>query len=667
MSLLIVLAAACICGSSGIPPLLAGRSSNRAQILSAFLSAAGSVLGLSGVAVFLSEDRVPLLTLPWNIPGGSFSVALDGLSALFLVPVFLISGLGAVYGLAYWPQSVNPRNGRKLRCFYGLLAGSMALLLLARSSVLFLVSWEAMALSAYFLVATDDRPASARRAAWVYLVATHVGTVALLALFILLRQASGSLEWARVDEASAWPLQSSAVFLLAVVGFGLKAGIMPFHVWLPAAHASAPSHVSGLLSGVMIKMGIYGILRVCSYLPRPPTWWGALLIALGAASAIVGVASAIGQRDLKRMLAYSSIENVGIITLGIGLALLGRALGAAEWEVLGLGGALFHVLNHGLFKPLLFFSAGSVIHAAHTREIDALGGLARPMPITFLAFASGSWAICGLPVFNGFASEILIYLGLIRAATSENIAVCLLASMAAAALALVGALSVACFVRAAGAIFLGTRRCDGDARTTEAPAGMTSVMVILAAACLLLGVAPFLPAALLDRAVGAWAGGVSLRMADLAPLWQVGLSSVAVLVAALAGALFLRRRSAARPRDAEPIGTWDCGYADSSSPRVQYTASSTGQALADLFGWAARRDVRRPLGMEPFPSRQSFESRPTEPLLDGWLNPFCSRWAERFSRLRILQRGNIQVYLIYILLTLLIATVWAALGPEGAR
>src|SRR5262249_9358993 len=335
-----------------------------------------------------------------------------GLSAIFLVPVFLISLLGNVYGLDYWKQTAHPENGRKLRLFYGLLTAGMALLVIARNSILFLFGWEIMALSAFFLVTTEDNDTEVRAAGWVYLVATHVATLCLFALFALLRMAGGSFALTPLAEGSVTPALATAIFVLALVGFGLKAGIMPLHIWLPGAHAAAPSHVSAIMSGVLIKMGIYGLVRVTSLLPTPPLEWGTTVLVLGAVSGVLGVAFAIGQHDLKRLLAYHSIENIGIIAMGLGLAMIGRTLSRPDWVLLGLAGVLLHVWNPALFKALLFLSAGSVIHATHSREIDRLGGLAKTMPWTALSFLVGAMAICGLPPLNGFVSEFLIYLGM---------------------------------------------------------------------------------------------------------------------------------------------------------------------------------------------------------------------------------------------------------------
>ena len=385
----------------------------------------------------------------------------------------------------------HPENGRKLRFFYGTLTAGMALVVIARNGVLFLFGWEIMALSAFFLVTTEDGVREVRRSGWIYLVATHVAALCLLALFSLLRAASGSFSLEPLQANSLtpagtmYPWSATAIFVCALVGFGLKAGIMPLHVWLPGAHANAPSHVSAIMSGVMIKMGIYGLVRVLGAAAAPPLAWGYTVLGLGVVSGVLGVAFAVGQHDLKRLLAYHSIENIGIIVIGLGLALIGRTLARADWIVLGLGGALLHVWNHALFKSLLFFSAGSVIHATGTREIDRLGGLAKAMPRTSLAFLVGAVAICGLPPLNGFVSELLIYLGLFGTLGIGEGSACPLAAFAAPALALIGGLAVACFVKVFGAVFLGSARTEVARHAHESAGSMLGPMGVLMGCCLL--------------------------------------------------------------------------------------------------------------------------------------------------------------------------------------
>ncbi|HSF03349.1 MAG TPA: proton-conducting transporter membrane subunit, partial [Solirubrobacterales bacterium] len=362
-------------------------------------------------------------------------------------------------------------------------------------------------------------------------------TLTLFALFGVWQATTGSLDIGPIASGSIAPGRADTIFMLALIGFGLKAGLYPLQFWLPSAHAQAPSHVSALLSGVLIKMGVYGVVRFVSLLPDPPLWWGVTILALGGVSGVLGVAFALGQHDLKRLLAYHSIENIGIIFIGIGLALLGRATGRAEWVVLGLGGALLHVWNHGLFKSLLFLAAGSAIRAAHTREIDHLGGLARRMPMTSLAFLIGSAAICGLPPLNGFISELWIFLGLFRAGIArgwESAAPIALIPV----LALIGGLALICFVKVFGVVFLGEPRHEHAAAATESPRGMLWPMAPLAGACLWIGVFPATIAPWLDSACGCWLSGSSGAAGTVAEL-PGGIASLVPLSALTATALLL--------------------------------------------------------------------------------------------------------------------------------
>ncbi len=343
-----------VAACSGLPGLFFRRDSLGGQWLTTFLAVLGAGLGLAGCGWFWATGDDRSIIEPWCLPGAEFRIAVDGLSAFFLVPVFLISLLGNVYGLSYWKQTEHPDNGRKLRLFYGGLTAGMALLVIARNSILFLFGWEIMALSAFFLVTTEEEKEEARDAGWLYFVAAHVSVLCLFALFALLRMVSGSYTLVPLEADRLTPGLTAAIFVLALIGFGLKAGIMPLHVWLPSSHAIAPSHVSAILSGVILKMGVYGLVRITSLMPAPPVAWGAIILGLGTISGVLGVAFAIGQHDLKRLLAYHSIENVGIIVMGLGLALIGRSLHRTDWVLLGLGGSLLHVWNHALFKALLF-------------------------------------------------------------------------------------------------------------------------------------------------------------------------------------------------------------------------------------------------------------------------------------------------------------------------
>jgi hydrogenase-4 component B len=644
-----ILLAIGLVGGSGLPGLFFARRSTAGERIAALLLVLGSALGL--FAAFGGIGKATSLALAWPVPSGALAIRVDGLSALFLVPLFLVAPLGAIYGLEYWPQSVHPGDARKLRLFYGLLTAGIALVLVARNAVLFLVGWETMALSAFFCITTEDERDDVRQSGYVYLVATRVGTLLLFAMFAVLHAASGSWDFA----APARPIPPSAataVFVLALLGFGLKAGLMPLHVWLPGAHANAPSHVSALMSGVLIKTGVYGIARVSSFVERPPIAWGAALLVAGGVSGILGVAFAIGQHDLKRLLAYHSVENIGIITMGLGVATLGRAVGSAPLVALGVAGGLLHVWNHALFKALLFLSAGSVLHATGTREIDQLGGLARRMPRTAFAFLFGAIAICGLPPLNGFVSELLVYLGLSRTIGSARL--WLLGAFGAPALALIGALAVACFVKAHGAVFLGQSRSSRTEHAHDPGSAMLGPMGVLGAACAFIGLVPAAVAPVLEGATSAWAPELAPSVApleSLAPLHRVSVAGLSLLVLVAVCAAWQAKTTREPVTTSGP--TWDCGYA-SPSPRMQYTASSFAQTLVGFFSWALRPEIHATSVRGMFPPAAEFHSHVPDTVLDRAVVPLSRGGASTLRWFRWVQHGNVHLYLVYILATVLV-------------
>ncbi len=530
----------------------------------------------------------------------------------------------------------------------------MALLVVARNAVLFLVGWEGMALAAYFAVTADDRAPAVRDAGYLYLLATRLGTLCLMAMFALLEAAGGSFAWVAPSPGSGL---ATAIFALGLAGFGLKAGLVPLHVWLPGAHANAPSHVSAVMSGVLIKMGIYGVVRLVSLFPDAPLWWGGLVLGVGTASALLGVLFAIAQHDLKRLLAYHSVENIGIICMGLGLAMLGRSLGRPELVVLGLAGALLHVWNHGLFKALLFLSAGSVLHATGTREIDRLGGLLRRMPLTGLAFVVGAVAICGLPPLNGFVSELFVYLGLLHATAEVSDRTWLAAALVAPALALVGALAAACFVKVVGVAFLGESRSNEARAARESGALVVVPLAVLAGGCVLIGVAPALVAPLLDAAVRAFApelAGVQ-PLAALAPLGSLTTAAVALLLLLAAGGAALALRT--RRRVAPVVSTWDCGYA-APTARMQYSSSSFAQMLIGIFAWVLRPVRHAPASQGVFAQPASFHSEVPDVALDRVVLPLARSAGRTFGWLRRLQHGSVNLYVLYVVVTLVVLLLW---------
>ncbi len=628
--------------------------------------AAGSVVIAAGLGCLpaiqvLLGGATEQFHFPWPVPYGEFFIELDPLSAWFLLPTLLLSALCAIYGVGYLRSWQGRRPLGPVWFFYGLLVLGMVLVLVARNAVLFLFAWELMAVASFFLVTFEHERESVREAGWIYFVATHLGTAFLLAFFLLLARETGSMDF-NVWAAHGIHTQglASVLFLLAVVGFGTKAGFMPLHVWLPEAHPAAPSHVSALMSGVMIKTGIYGLLRAFTFLGTPLLWWGWGLIAIGLTSGVLGVLFALAQHDLKRLLAYHSVENIGIIALGLGVGLLGMSTGSSMLIVLGFGGALLHVLNHALFKGLLFLGAGAVLHGAGTLEIDHLGGLLKRMPWTAAIFLIGAVAISGLPPLNGFVSEFLIFLGAFKGgiSTTGAIAASLLALIAG--LALIGGLAVACFTKAFGIVFLGEPRSEHVSRAHEVGWTMRLPMLALVAGCVLIGLLAPVVVGSLQTVLASFThlepAAVSENLAAAAsPLTFVVIGSGAFLLLLLALVLF--RRGLLAGRRVEQGATWGCGYAQ-PTPRMQYTASSFAQPLTNLFRplLGTRTRVFKPQGI--FPPDAALETITPDISHEEMYRPMFERAEAWLSQLRWLQHGNVQLYVLYIAMTLIVLLVW---------
>lgn len=640
----------------------------RSRAIASTLGVSGPILAFAIGSIpaiqSLSGVRIDSIQASWSMPLGAISIGIDGLSAFFLLPILGLGAITAIYGLGY----LRPYREQKplgVSWFqFNVLVASMVMVVLARNALLFLVAWEVMSLSSFFLVAFENEKSEVRRASWTYMIATHIGTAFLLVMFLLLGQNENSLEFSRLGHLT--PYLAAVCFVLAVVGFGTKAGILPSHVWLPEAHPAAPSHVSALMSGVMIKTGIYGILRILTFLGPAPLWWGWALIAVGLLSGVLGALFALAQHDLKRLLAYSSVENIGIIVTGLGVGVLGLSVGSPVLAFFGFAGGLLHVANHAIFKGLLFLGAGSVAHGAHSREIDALGGLLKRMPWTAAAFLIGSAAISGLPPFNGFVSEFLIYIGAFKGAASMKggIAVTLLAVIAG--LALIGGLSAACFTRAFGMVFLGEARSESPRHARESVRLMRIPLVILAACCLAVGLFGFLivrafPAVLLDLFDRAGKIGLDQLAIQAEALTASGyLKAVAVgalAILALAGLIALLRSRLLSGREIGETGTWDCGYSRPTA-RMQYTASSFAQPILDFFnvfqsGW---KRLKAPKGY--FPETASFETEALDTSREKVYRPIFETVERLLSKLRVMQQGRIQLYVLYIVLTLVFLIAW---------
>ncbi|AMV73057.1 Ech-hydrogenase-related complex, NuoL-like integral membrane lipoprotein subunit [Desulfuromonas sp. DDH964] len=397
---LVLLAAGAFCA------LLTGRRSDLASLIGTLSSVGGGLLALAAAWPVLAGGRELTWSAPWRVPAGVFALRLDPLAAWFVLPIALLGICCALFGASYLRGEGKSRSLAPHWFHYNLLLAAMLLVATAANAVLFLAAWEIMTLTSFFLVAWDHRHTEARQAAWLYLLAAHCGLMLLLALFLEAGVYCGSFNFAAFTPLGQLPAANAAgFFLLALFGFGVKAGLLPLHIWLPDAHPAAPSHISALMSGVLVKTGIYGLLRILTLLPPAPAWWGWLLAGLGGLGALYGIALACLQQDIKRCLAYSTIENVGIIFLGLGFGLVAQAQGHPAIALLAFAGGMLHIWNHALFKGLMFLGAGALVHATGTRNMNRMGGLLRRMPLTGLLWIGGSLAISALPPLNGLISE----------------------------------------------------------------------------------------------------------------------------------------------------------------------------------------------------------------------------------------------------------------------
>ncbi len=624
-------------------PFVSGRAS---RFIGGYTAAAAGAAALTAaVLVLLGGDQVSF-TARWQLPFASFSLMVDGLSAFFIIPISVVCSLAGIYGTGYTGEEGNGFAGRISWTWFLVLMGSMILVVAASNAILFLIAWETMTISSFLLVMRHHEKGEVRRAGWIYLTASHAGTALILVLFAL----PGSLHPS--PSGLVHPACGHGLFfLLALAGFGTKAGIVPLHVWLPEAHPAAPSHVSAVMSGVMIKTGVYGLLRMLTFLGSPenwPLWWGGLMVTAGAASAVFGVLNALGHRDIKRVLAYSSVENMGIVFIGLGIWMTGASTGNGLMSSLGLAGALLHVLNHSIFKSLLFLGAGSVAKAAGTRDMERTGGLLRRMRKTGLAFFTGSAAITGLPLLNGFPGEFLIYWGAFAALYSGNsLPAAVSGVFSIACLSLAGGLAMVCFTRLFGIVFLGSPRSEEAEAAAEVSQSMYLPAVFLAVFCLAGGLLSHMVLPLLPGVNGTERMSEALRSISLVSLIFPAL----ILTVAAARRLLLSGRTV---RTAE---IWGCGYSHPTS-RMQYTASSYSLPVLNLFrNFVSLRRITRSSG-GPFQERIIVRSEMTDSFTRCLYGPLFRALHRLSGWLSRIQHGRNQLYVLYMAAALLFLLLW---------
>ncbi|RMD47550.1 MAG: hydrogenase 4 subunit B, partial [Alphaproteobacteria bacterium] len=642
--------------------LVARRAGGPALVYAASAVLCG-LLALVGAAVLLGASAPAALTLPLGLPWLGAHLRIDALAAVFLLLLGIGGAAASVFAIGYARHDPEPE--RTLPFFPGFL-GAMGTVVLADDAFTFLLAWEVMSLLSWAMVLAHHRSGDSRRAGVLYLMMASLGTMVLLLTFGLMAGPDGDYAFAAMRAGDRGALLAGLILLLALIGTGSKAGLVPLHVWLPLAHPAAPSHVSALMSGVMTKVAVYGFVRLAFDLAGPAPWWaGMVVMLLGGATAVMGVVQALMQHDLKRLLAFHTVENIGIIFIGLGLALAFRADGLAAGAALALTAALFHALNHSWFKSLLFMGSGALLNATGSRDMEAMGGLIHRMPVTAVLFLVGSVAISALPPFNGFVSEWLTFQSILVSPALSEWALRITAPGVGGMLALAAALAAACFVKVFGVVFLGRPRSAAAAAAEEVDRASLAAMAALAALCLAAGVLGGQVIDLLRPASRLLTGEVlPLQSADpwltVTPIASARSSYNGLLVlvfVALSASLaaWLVHRLASRELRRGPA--WDCGHPD-DDPATQYTAASFAQPIRRVFGSAllgAREEVEMPPPGDPRPARLRVRLR--DPLWELGYVPVIRAVEIASMRLNALQFLTIRRYLALVFVALILLLV----------
>jgi hydrogenase-4 component B len=668
----VVLQMSCVAGLLGIALLaiILTRSASATPVVYG-ATLAVCVVALFGALRWLiggSADGASL-TLPVGLPWLGAHFRIDSLASFFLVVVNLGGAAASLYGLGYGRHDPSPH--RVLPFFPAFLAG-MNLVVLADDAFSYLLCWEFMSLASWALVMAHHREPGNAKAGYVYLVMASFGTLALLLAFGLLAGPAGDYGFSAIRAAQHTPYVATLVLILMLLGAGSKAGLVPLHVWLPLAHPAAPSHVSALMSGVMTKVAVYGFIRVIFDLLGPPTWWASVVVLfLGGITAVMGILYAMMEKDLKRLLAYSTIENIGVIFASLGLALAFQANGLKLAAALAFTAALFHVLNHSFFKSLLFFGAGAVLNATGERDMDKLGGLIHRMPRTSFVVLVGCVAISALPPFNGFVSEWLMFQAVLQSPELPQWALKITVPAVGALLALAAALAAACFVKAYGVAFLGRPRSTQAETAHEVDGYSLSAMFILAALCLLAGILPGLVIdALAPITIEILGGAMPIQANEpwlsIVPIAEGrssynGLLVMVFITISASLAVFIIHRFASHALRRGPA--WGCGFSD-ATPAAQYSAASFAQPIRRVFGtlvFHARDHVDMPAPGDTRPARLRIELH--DLVWEGMYQPIVGAVGFSADRLNRLQFLTIRRYLSLVFATLvtllLVLAIWS--------
>lgn len=664
--------------SGGILSLVLSKNQRLSNSISNIFSLTAALSGIIlSLAKILFYSRQPLvLNFNSGIRFMSINFYIDNLSAFFVLLISTLAFAVSLYSFSYMKHYFNKYNTGLFGFLYNFFVASMLSVITSGHAFFFLLVWEMMSLVSYFLVVFENEKQDSQKAGIIYIIMTHIGTAFIIAAFTMLYKYTGTAEFYQMDLAKAPVMAKNIIFIFLFIGFGTKAGIIPMHIWLPHAHPEAPSNISALMSGVMIKTAIYGIIRFVFCILSPEVqWWGTVLLIAGAVSAILGIAYALMENNIKRLLAYSSIENVGIILIGLGVSTIAQSEGNSLLAAFALTAAVLHIFNHSLFKGLLFLGAGAIHYSTGTKNLEKLGGLIKKMPHTSLFFLIGALSISAIPPFNGFVSEWVTYQSLFLNITSDNALLSIVNILIVALLAMAGALAAYCFVKVYGMAFLALPRSGAAEEAREVPGTMRAGMGLLTLLCIVAGILPLYFIQLVDfinlEVIGITinenvtafssfvAYPVSLKNASVSPF---GVVLLAMLLTPL---VFYILSFANRKRKTRNYGTWDCGYSKLDS-RMEYTATGFSKPMRIVFRgiYRPQRELKVEEGVPPYFIKSAKYIVSTQSVFEKYLyDPVIKNVMKFARRTRLsIQTGSIHTYLIYMFIVIISMFVYYAVN-----